>query len=192
MGDPLNADRRRTEQLPSAAWNQDDVSRPQGPAVTLGDIPAVRYGATGLAKPSQLALAFALLAPSWIVFTMAATSREYDGVGSFIGWILGGIIAPPFAILIAVVLGLPLRLVPSINRWWAGNGRIYLLTAAAGLALIVAGYVKPVQESVTAGGTTSTAEIPDGGLLFAGWFVIAVLLVNASLPLRWVLGEHRR
>ncbi|SDW58752.1 hypothetical protein SAMN04487912_103470 [Arthrobacter sp. cf158] len=160
--------------------------------MTLGDIPAVRYGATGLAKPSQLALAFALLVPSWIVFTMAATSREYDGVGSFIGWILGGIIAPPFAILIAVVLGLPLRLVPWINRWWAGNGRIYLLTAAAGLALIVAGYVKPVQESVTAGGTTSTAEIPDGGLLFAGWFVIAVLLVNASLPLRWVLGEHRR
>ena len=79
----------------------------------------------------QLALAFAFLAPSWIMLQVA-TMVDYDGIGVIIGLVLGGLLVPAATISLAVMVGLPVRLIPPINRWWAGNGRIYVLVAAAG------------------------------------------------------------
>lgn len=154
------------------------------PVPTLRDLPRERYGSLRITRFGQLALAFAFLAPSWIMLQVA-TMVDYDGIGVIIGLVLGGILVPAATISLAVMVGLPLRLIPPINRWWAGNGRIYVLMAAAGLALIASGYLKPTPETLGPNGIDYIASAPDGGLLMGGWCVLAFLLVNASLPLRW-------
>jgi len=74
----------------------------------------------------QLGIAFALLAPTWVMIQMSLTS-DYDGLAGIVGFLLGGVIIPTLAIVAVIVLGLPC----------------------------------------------------------VGWFLLAFLLVNAALPLRW-------
>ncbi|MDI2033753.1 hypothetical protein [Paenarthrobacter nitroguajacolicus] len=166
-------------------FNEPPTERP---AMTLRDLPRERYGTTDMPRFGQLALAFAFLAPSWIILQVQ-TMADYDGIGVMFGLALGGLLVPAATISLAVMLGLPLRLIPPINRWWEGNGRIYVLTAAAGLALIASGFLNPTPEVVGPNGVDHIASAPDSGLIMGGWCVLAFLLVNASLPLRWPIRQ---
>ncbi|MDP9935610.1 hypothetical protein J2T11_001964 [Paenarthrobacter nicotinovorans] len=166
-------------------FNEPPAERP---ALTLRDVPRERYGSVGMTKFSQLAIAFAFLAPSWIILQVQ-TMADYDGIGATIGLVLGGVLVPAATIALAVMVGLPLRLIPPINRWWAGNGRVYVLMAAAGLAPIASAYMNPTPEILRPNGIDHIASTPDAGLLMGGWGVLAFLVVNASLPLRWPVRE---
>lgn len=152
--------------------------------LTLGDLPRARYGITGLAPFSQLALAFALLAPAWVTFQLSLMVG-YDGLLSVIGPVLGGFIIPPLVIVAAIVVGLPLRLIPVVSRWWAGNGRVYVSVATIAVSLIASGFIKTVRQVGEADGIAYDTVTPDPGLVYGGWLLMALLLVNASLPLRW-------
>lgn len=75
------------------------------PVPTLRDLPRERYGSPGMTRFGQLALAFAFLAPSWIMLQVA-TMVDYDGIGVIIGLVLGGILVPAATISLAVMVGL--------------------------------------------------------------------------------------
>ncbi|MBT2588206.1 hypothetical protein [Arthrobacter sp. ISL-95] len=154
--------------------------RPQ----TLGTLPRKHYGSTGIMPVGQLALAFAVLAPSWFIL-QASLMVDYDGLLSMIGVILTTVIMPIIAIVAAITVGLPLRLVPAINRWWAGNARTYVSIAAIAVGLIAAGFIKTVRQIGEMDGIPYDTVTPDPTLVCGGWFLLALLLVNASLPLRW-------
>ncbi|WP_223944243.1 hypothetical protein [Arthrobacter sp. StoSoilB20] len=152
--------------------------------LTLRELPRERSGSTGLAPFSQLALAFAVLAPTWVSFQFSLMVG-YDGLLSFIGLALSGLIIPPLAIVAAVVVGLPLRLIPAVNRWWSGNLRVYASLATITIGLMAAGFVMTVRQVGDLDGIAYDTVTPDPYLLCAGWLLAALLLVNASLPLRW-------
>ncbi|PRB43931.1 hypothetical protein CQ020_07775 [Arthrobacter sp. MYb23] len=154
------------------------------PPQTLGTIRRKRYGSPVMAPAGQLALAFAVLAPSWLIL-QASLMVAYDGLLSMFGLMLASVIVPVVAIVAAITLGLPLRLIPALNRWWAGSGRAYISIAAISAGLIAAGFVKTVRQFGEMDGIPYDALTPDPTLVCGGWFLLALLLVNASLPLRW-------
>jgi hypothetical protein len=135
-------------------------------------------------RVSQLGMAFAVLAPTWFILQMSLMVA-YDGLLSMIGLVLVSIMIPIVAIVAAIAAGLPLRLVPAINRWWAGNGRTYVSIAAVAVGLVAAGLIKTVRQVGEVDGVSYNALTPDPILVCGGWFLLAFLLVNASLPLRW-------
>lgn len=132
----------------------------------------------------QLGIALALLAPTWVMIQVSLTS-DYDGLAGIVGFLLGGVIIPTLAIVAVIVLGLPVRLAPRLNRWWAGNGHAHTAIASVAVGLMVAGIVKTQRQVGILDGVAYDVVTPDPGLLCGGWFLLAFLLVNAALPLRW-------
>ncbi|MFC9770292.1 MULTISPECIES: hypothetical protein [unclassified Pseudarthrobacter] len=109
----------------------------------------------------------------------------YDGLLSLVGLALSGLVVAAVAIVSLVVLGLPVRLIPWVNRRWAGNARAYAGLAAIAVGLVVAGFQMKVRQVGSENGIDYNVLIPDLSLLCAGWLLLGFLLVNASLPLRW-------
>ena len=136
-----------------------------------------------MAPFGQLALAFAMLAPSWFVIQMSL-AVTYDGLLSLVGLALSGLIMPAFTILGVVVLGLPVRLIPWVNRRWAGNGRVYVSIAAIAVGLVAAGFLTRVRQVGTEDGIDYDTLTPNPSLLCSGWFLLAFLLANATLSSR--------
>ncbi|MFJ6535811.1 hypothetical protein ACIQH5_06235 [Paenarthrobacter sp. NPDC091711] len=173
-----------------ANWQRFEASTAQPPARpapqprTLDSLPRNRYGTAGMMPVSQLALAFAVLAPTWFIMQVAFMVA-YDGLLSMIGLMLASALMPIAAIAGAITIGLPLRLVPALNRWWAGNGRAYISIAAIAVGLVIAGCVKTVRQLGEVDGIPYDTFAPDPTLMCGGWLLLAFLLVNASLPLRW-------
>ncbi len=165
-----------------ANWQRSSTPPPMPPQ-TLGSLPRQRYVSAGMVPVGQLALACAVLAPTWFMMQMALMV-VYDGLLSMIGLMLASVIVPVMAIVAAIIIGLPLRLIPALNRWWAGNGRAYISIAAVAVGLIAAGFVKTVRQRGEMDGIPYDALTPDPTLVCGGWLLLALLLVNASLPLR--------
>lgn len=169
-------------QYVDANW-QHIVAPPTTPQ-TLASLPRTRHGGTGVAPFGQLALAFAMLAPSWGLIQMSLTVA-YDGLPSMVGLALGSLMVPVLTILAVVVLGVPVRLIPWASRRWSGNGRLYVAIAVIGLGLMAAGSLVGVRQVGTENGIAYDTFTPEPSLLYSGWFLLAFLLVNASLPIRW-------
>ncbi|SDT53495.1 hypothetical protein SAMN04489743_3445 [Pseudarthrobacter equi] len=165
-----------------ANW-QHFIAPPAAPQ-TLGDLPRQRYGSTGLAPLGQLVLALALMAPSWCIIQLSLTV-DYDGLLSLVGLALSGLVVAAVAIVSLVVLGLPVRLIPWVNRRWAGNARAYVAVSAIAVGLMTAGCLMRVPHVGGENGIHYSVLTPDPVLLCGGWFLLAFLMVNASLPLRW-------
>lgn len=117
-----------------------------------------------MAPFGQLALAFAILAPSWFVIQISL-AVGYDGLMGLVGLALNGHIMPAFTILGVVVLGVPVRLIPWVNRRWAGNGRLYVSIAITAVGLMAAGFLTRVRQVGTENGIDYDTLTPDPSLL---------------------------
>ena len=105
----------------------------------------------------------------------------YDGLLSLVGLALSGLIMPAVTILGVVVLGFPVRLIPWVNRRWAGNGRKYVPIAAIAVGLMTSGFLTGVRQVGTEDGIDYDTLTPDPSLLYSGWVLLAFLLANATL-----------
>ncbi|MET3935614.1 hypothetical protein [Arthrobacter sp. OAP107] len=95
------------------------------------------------------------------------------------------VVAPLASMAVMVLLGLPLRLVPKLRRWWIANGEISVAGIIMGCLAIAAAYVRGHQQEGTAEGRHYSAWIPDYPMLFAGWLVMAFFLTHVWFPPRW-------
>ncbi|MDP9935609.1 hypothetical protein J2T11_001963 [Paenarthrobacter nicotinovorans] len=132
-----------------------------------------------MAPISQLAIAFPFLAALWFVSVMAA-SPGYE----FLGTVLFVMIGPIFAMTVAVAVGLPLRLNRRLSRWWLGNTLVYILLAAAGVGLIIAGFNTPEHQVGDIDGYHYDVVTRHTGFLMSGCFIVTFLAVNAGFPRR--------
>ncbi|EXJ50414.1 MAG: hypothetical protein BGN98_08970 [Microbacterium sp. 69-7] len=64
------------------------------------------------------------------------SAMSYDGILSLIGWPILALIVAVVSIIAAMVLGLPIRLIPSLRSWWRSHG--YLARGPDGWALLAA------------------------------------------------------
>ncbi|WZH38287.1 MAG: hypothetical protein PIR02_06365 [Microbacterium enclense] len=120
-----------------------------------------------------------------VVFAVAATSlagmwTEYDGILTLIGMVVLPVLVAIPSATAAFVIGLPIRLVPPIRRWWLRHGEYTLIGAGAGLLLVVVGTVL-VRTSSDAGST----ELDGWQVLVAGWVVFCICAMHLVWPHRW-------
>ncbi|MCD4853172.1 hypothetical protein LN996_20330 [Arthrobacter sp. AK01] len=134
----------------------------------------------GVASMAQLAITYPFVGAAWIAAMLASPM-----IGTASGVLLAMIHLPIFAIALGVLLGLPLRLHARTPQWWMGNGRLYVMIAAAAAGLMISGYTRRVRLTGVIEGVPYDELTPDIGLVLCGCFVLTFLLVNASLPLRW-------
>lgn len=116
-----------------------------------------------------------------VLLLIAPSAQEYDGGVTLIGWnIIGVMVAVP-SMLGALIVGLPLRLVPAIRSRWLAHGEITVAGAVSGfigcVVMVASGVMSDL--SSTAGGSVPL------WLLWAAWFVFAFSVAHFVWPVRW-------
>lgn len=111
---------------------------------------------------------------------LAGMWTEYDGIVTVIGMVvLPFVVAIPSAV-VAFLLGLPIRLVPPVARWWLRHGGYTLMGGAAGFVLVVVGSVLVR--------TSAEAESPEQvgwHVLLAGWVFFCLCATHTVWPRAW-------
>jgi len=94
-----------------------------------------------------------------------------------IGWPILALIVAVVSIIAAMVLGLPIRLIPSLRSWWRSHGIVTLIGAVLGLLTCVV--VLAPDES-----GDYLARDPDGWALLAAWSIFSISVAHFVWPTR--------
>jgi hypothetical protein len=122
---------------------------------------------------------FALFVVAEFVMLLIPTSSEYDGVTSLIGLAVSGVIFALPSMLVAMIIGLPLRLVPALRSRWLAHGEITV--AGVLLGLIGCAFAAPLTVIDDATGWSG----PGLGSLLVAWAVLAFSIAHFVWPMRW-------
>ncbi|MFC9770293.1 MULTISPECIES: hypothetical protein [unclassified Pseudarthrobacter] len=139
-----------------------------------------------IAPIRQLAIAYPFVSVLLFVCLMPA-SAGYEFLGAIILLLFG----PIFVMGAGIALGLPLRLNRRLSSWWLGNWGLYVLIAAAGAGLLLAGFNISARQVGEVDGIPFDVTTPHPGLLTAGCFALTFLAVNASFRLGGRSGPGR-
>ena len=134
-----------------------------------------------------------------LTFMPAMIFGEYDGITSVFGWGFTAVIeavgmAFLFVItgLIVGVLGLPVRLIGPLRRWWLGNGEVTIAGVMLGVIFIIVAYAFGSWGSLEAEFNTYAFYDPQPHMLIAGWLMFAFSLSMLVWPARWMPRRMRR
>jgi len=116
----------------------------------------------------------------------------YDGVTSFVGWAFdalfvvgGGLVIGAVTIVIVFVVGLPVRLIRPVRRWWIAYGEIAFAGIAIGAILIVLSWALGTLQTGEQDGLPFRQWVPNLGVLLVGWVMFAFSLTHVWWPKRW-------
>ena len=138
----------------------------------------------GLTLLAQAVIA-SLVLMSVVIVVLVKTVITYDGIVSFIAWGLAVTILPAMAVCVAVVIGLPVRLIPAVRRWWIGNGEISVAGVLAGYGLTFYTFLSGKEESGIEEGIHYTVHTPNWDALLWGWCLLAFFITHLWIPARW-------
>jgi len=151
-------------------------------------------GRVWLALPVQAAAAGAVFFV--LGFVMTVIGSLYDGVISFIGYLLVPAILSTATVGIVVVLGLPLRIVPRLREWWTSHGGWFLGAGVVSFVVLLLSYVigdaGPVLIAPSVGDPGGEVYGPDWRLFLPGWFVLAMSVTHFWWPRAWRPRASRR
>lgn len=117
-----------------------------------------------------------------------SVSVAFTGVAEIVGALI------VFAVtgLLVGLLGLPVRLIPSLRRAWLGNGEVTIAGVVAGAVLLIVSYVPfGVWEQVRFENNTYPVFAPSPWLLLLGWILLALSLSLLVWPCRWLPRKAR-
>lgn len=122
------------------------------------------------------------------IYMILAIADYEGGIDSFVGIaifhpIIGAIICF-LTILVCVIIGLPIRLVSTINKWWTNHFAISVSGILLGIILIIVSVTPLFRETVKVAteGTDRLKEIPNTILSITGWFVTAFCALHVFPP----------
>lgn len=136
------------------------------------------------ALPIQMLVGLIIMTPLWI-YIYFSLNFIYDGVLTILGFAVMTVLIPWVTVCSAALIGLPIRLIPALKRWWVTNGEVGLAGVVIGYGLLAAGILSKHRETGVVDGVSYDVLSPDTGLLFAGWLVLGFFIVNAWFPVRW-------
>lgn len=150
------------------------------------DEPSKRIPAWG-SLPIQFFGGGAILGMTISTLSLIGAGELYDGFLSLVGSaIVGATLAAP-AMILATLLGLPLRIFPTLCRWWMSTGSIVALALAiAGLAGILLSYILGTEIFVTSdevGVPEGSVRDPSPAWYFGSIAVAALGLCHIIFPL---------
>jgi hypothetical protein len=133
--------------------------------------------------PLQMLISGAVLFVVGILIYML--SGTYDGIISIIGVPIITTIEAGALTIAAILVGLPLRLVPTMRAWWFAHPRLGLIIAGTGTATVIAAFiVGTIHRSASGGAEDATPLQPEPTILVAGLLALAVGLTH-------LLGTHK-
>lgn len=109
---------------------------------------------------------------------IGAMITEYDGIVTMIGMVVVPVLLAVPSALIALVAGLPVRLIPVARRWWLAHGEVTVVGTAAGFIVLVVG----VGVIAATGQESSTPGLP---ILLVGWGIFSLSVIHFVWPRRW-------
>ncbi|WP_336500813.1 hypothetical protein [Microbacterium paraoxydans] len=115
-------------------------------------------------------------------FLALGAAEEYDGITTFIGATVFAVVLSIVSMIAALLLGLPLRLVPVLRAWWLAHGEITVLG-------VVVGLVACTVSVVLAGGSRGGAST--GWAFVVSWSVVAFSVAHFVRPRRRPRREFR-
>jgi hypothetical protein len=128
----------------------------------------------------------------WAILVIVPDLFVYDGATSFVGWALdalfvggGGLVIGAVTIVIVFLVGLPVRLIRPVRRWWIANGEIAFVGIGLGGILIVLAWALGSLQTGTQDGIEFRQWVPHLWLLLVGWLVFAFSLTHVWWPGRW-------
>lgn len=138
----------------------------------------------GLTLLAQAVIA-SLVLMSVVIVVLVKTVITYDGIVSFIAWGLAVTLLPAVAVCVAVVIGLPVRLIPAVRRWWISNGEISVAGVLAGYGLTFYAFLSGNEESGVEGGIHYRVDIPNWDALLWGCCLLTFFITHLWIPARW-------
>lgn len=131
----------------------------------------------------QVGVAYAVMVP---VGLAAGLSTGGDGgEANIVGLLLAVVIMPGLAIGATAVLGLPLRLIRPLRRWWIDNGEIAYAGIVISLGTVLYACVNTHLETYMTEFGQTTGRSPDWIPLLIGWLMLAFFTTHAWVPSRW-------
>lgn len=109
---------------------------------------------------------------------IAAMMTEYDGIVTMIGMVVVPVLLAVPSALTALVVGLPVRLIPVARRWWLAHGEVTVIGTAAGFVVLLVG----VCVIAASGPGSSTPGMP---ILLVGWGLFCLSVIHVVWPRRW-------
>lgn len=155
--------------------------------------PAVRRWAPPPWGGNGWTLAVAQLAAAGILIPFVAAASlwsmwtEYDGLLTIIGMVVLPVVVSMASVAAGLIVGLPIRLIPPVRRWWLSHGGATLGVACSGLAVVVLGTIL-VRTTADAGASEQSAWL----VLLVGWAVFCLGTLHLVWPKRWDGASARR
>ncbi|MDP9903265.1 DUF805 domain-containing protein [Arthrobacter bambusae] len=128
----------------------------------------------------QVGVGYAILTPVLIVLLIG-------GGGAPLGFLLAVALGPGLTMMVTSLIGLPIRLVPGIRRWWIRYGEIAMAGIVLSLGLVAYGYATGHEATYPDPEVhgTITAYEPDGAFVLPGWLLLTFFATHAWIPPRW-------
>ena len=121
---------------------------------------------------------------------MVGWATWYDGATSLIGWIVGAVSIAVISMVVALLVGLPLRLVPRLRSRWLANGELTVAGIALGFVVIeIVIAAAPVATVVDEFGPYEARDVNGWPLLLA-WSLFAFSIAHFVWPLRWTRRRY--
>lgn len=121
-----------------------------------------------------------------IFLISAPGDTEYDGVVTLIGWAIVGVSVAVPSMIVAMIVGLPLRLVPRLRARWLANGEITVAGVVVGFVLCAIA-TPPASLGGESGGWSDAAW----WVLLASWALLAISVAHFVWPARWLRVDPR-
>ena len=130
---------------------------------------------------AQLAVAFLV---AWSYYTLAMAVTVYDGLPSLIFQPIMGALCAGVAVLLCFLLGLPIRLVARLRRFWQHICWLPFFLGTLGFVLMVVSWQPPFRQTVHDYASDMVIQTFQPGLALAGWLlsIFAALYFWFPLP----------
>ncbi len=128
----------------------------------------------------------ALFAAALLLIVGSAVS--YNGGLTLIGWPILAVIIAVISMIAAMLVGLPIRLIPTLRTWWRSHGIVTLIGVVLGLtACIIILATAPIVLAHDEDGAYM-ARNPNWWVLLSAWSVFAISIAHFV----WPTGHARR
>ncbi|MFG6403733.1 hypothetical protein [Microbacterium sp. P04] len=119
------------------------------------------------------------------ITVMVASTADYDGILSLIGIPLVALVIAVSSMVIAFLVGLPIRLVPRLRAWWLNAGEWTLIGVLVGLlAMGIAVAVAPTVVVTDAYDSYRERDVNEWALIIA-WSLFTFSVAHFVWPRRW-------
>ena len=138
----------------------------------------------------QLGVTFIVTICIYMFFALLDYEGGFESlVGMAIFQPIIAVIISIFSILFCLVLGLPIRLIKTLRKWWSRNFYIAIALTFLGLTFLGLSFMPQFieQATITRDDLEVTKAIPHAGLAITGWLLTTFSILHTYPPERLII-----